>query len=126
MKHTTEEIDKVIHDALNREEAEFYDQLGEQSLLEMSLGVFQGKNKGIYILTIIVSVLLFAGFVYCAIQFFQTENTREMIIYGAIAFYCILSVTAVKLWHWMQMNTNQVLREMKRLELQISALASKK
>jgi len=125
MKNNSEEIDKIIHEALGKEEAEFYDQLGEQSLLEMSLGVFRGRNKFIYILTLVVSFVFVGIFIYCAIEFFKAETVKEMIIYGAIGFYSIISITAIKLWHWMQMNTNQILREMKRLELQVSTLASK-
>jgi len=125
MKQSNEHIDKIIHEALSKEEAEFYDQLGEQSLLEMSLGVFQGRNKGIYILTMIMSFLLFGGFVYCAIQFFKVDNTREMLIYAAIGFWCMMGVSGIKLWHWMQMNTNSILREMKRQELQITTLTAR-
>jgi len=125
MKKTNEEIDQIIHEALSKEEAEFYDQLGEQSLLEMSLGVFQGKNKFIYILTTIMAFAWFVGFVICVVRFIEAETTRELITYAAAGFWCILSVTAIKLWHWMQMNTNRVLREMKRLELQIATMAEK-
>lgn len=125
MKKTNEQIDKIIHEALSKEEAEFYDQLGEQSLLEMSLGVFQGKNKVIYILTTIMAFVWFVGFIFCVVRFIEAETTRELITYAAAGFWCILSVTAIKLWHWMQMNTNRILREMKRLELQIAAVAEK-
>lgn len=126
MKHSNEEIDKIIHEALSKEEAEFYDQLGDQNLLEMSLGVFQGKNKVIYIIVTLMALVWFAGFVYCAIKFYHAESTRDMVMYAGIGIWCIISVTAIKLWHWMQMNTNRILREMKRLELQIAAVAEKK
>jgi hypothetical protein len=121
MKHTDEQIDKVIHDALSEEEALFYDQLGEQNILEMSLGVFQGKNKNIYILTMVMSFIIFGVFVFCAIEFYNAETTRSMLIYGAVAGWCMIIVAFIKLWHWMQMNNNILLREMKRLELQIAA-----
>lgn len=121
MKTKEEEIDKIIQQALSKEEAEFYDQLGEQSLIEMMLGVFKGKNKVIYIITIIMSFVLFGVFVYCAIQFYEAETTREMLIYGGIGMWCMIGVMGIKIWHWMQMNTNRILREMKRLELQIAS-----
>ena len=122
MKITDEKIDKIIHEALNKEEAAYYDQLGEQSLLEMSLDVFKGRNKGIYIITVIMSLVLFGGFVYCAIEFYNSPDIKQMLIYGGIGFWCILGVTGIKLWHWMQMNTNRVIRELKRLELQIASM----
>ena len=124
MKHTNEQIDKIIHEALTKEEAAFYDQLGEQNIVEMTLGVFQGKNKGLYILTFIMSLILFGAFVFCMFKLYHAETTKAMILYGAGAFWSIISVLGIKIWYWMQMNTNSILREMKRLELQIAALSS--
>ncbi|HNP18037.1 MAG TPA: hypothetical protein PKL31_06355 [Fulvivirga sp.] len=126
MKHTDEQIDKIIHDALSKEEAQFYDQLGEQNILDMSLGVFQGKNKGFYVMILIVSFVIFGFFIFCAIEFYNAETTRDMLIYGAMGGWAIISVGFVKIWHWLQMNTNSLLREIKRLELQIAAMAAQK
>jgi hypothetical protein len=126
MKNSNEQIDKIIHEALTQEEAKFYDQLGEQSILEMSIGVFKGKNRGIYLLTFIMSFVLFGVFVFCAIEFYNAETTKEMLLFGGIGFWCMIGVTATKMWYWMQMNTNSILREMKRLELQIAALTNEK
>ncbi|MTI40942.1 DUF6768 family protein [Fulvivirga lutimaris] len=121
MKNTNEQIDKIIYEALSKEEAEFYDQLGEQNIIDMTLGVFKGKNKNLYILTFIMAFLLFGAVVYCSVQFYHADTLKEMLIYLGIALWCMMSVGFIKIWHWMQMNTNSVLREMKRLELQIAA-----
>jgi hypothetical protein len=122
MKNSNEQIDKIIHEALTQEEAKFYDQLGEQNILDMTLGVFQGKNKILNILTGAMSFLLFGVFVYCTFKFYNAETTRSMLIYGAASGWSIMSVGLIKLWYWMQMNTNSILREMKRLELQIASM----
>ncbi|MEQ9165441.1 MAG: DUF6768 family protein [Fulvivirga sp.] len=121
MKNTNEQIDKIIYEALSKEEAEFYDQLGEQNIIDMTLGVFQGKNKNLYILTFIMAFLLFGGVVYCGVQFYHAETVKEMLVYIGIGFFCMTGVMGIKMWHWMQMNNNVILREMKRLELQIAA-----
>lgn len=121
MKKTDEEIDRLIHEALSKEEAEYYDQLGEQSVIEMALGVFQGRNKVIYIITLFASIALFATVIWSGIKFYESEAIRDMLIYGAIGFWCMIGVMGVKIWYWMEMNTNRILREMKRLELQIAA-----
>jgi hypothetical protein len=126
MKNNEEQIDKIILEALSKEEAGYYDKLGEQSILDMSLGVLRGKNKGIYLLTIIFSFLLFGVFVYSAIKFFKAQDIIEMLRYGAIGFFSILSITAIKIWYWMQMNTNALQREMKRIEIQLAALLNEK
>jgi len=125
MKNSNEEIDKIIHDALSEEEAQFYDKLGEQSLIEQTLGIYQGRNKYAYIAALVVSIILLGIFVYCGIEFFNAESSRDMVISGTIGFFCIVMIMGIKINHWMQMQTNRVLREMKRLELQIAAMAEK-
>jgi len=125
MKNSNEEIDKIIHEALSQEEAKFYDELGEQSVLEQTLGVYQGKNKGLYIAALVASIIILGVFVYCGIEFFNADTPREMVIFGAVGFFCLIMIMGIKIYHWMQMQTNRVLREMKRIELQIAAMAEK-
>ncbi len=45
MKTNMEDIDQLIKDTLTQEEAKFYDDLEEQSFLQMVLGIFSGKNS---------------------------------------------------------------------------------
>jgi hypothetical protein len=49
----------------------------------------------------------------------------ELIKWAAAAFICILMVSMLKLFSWMQMNKNALMREIKRLELLISSLTHK-
>ncbi|MEO1051310.1 MAG: DUF6768 family protein [Bacteroidota bacterium] len=125
MKKSNDTIDEMIKKALSEEEAEFYDQLDEQSLPEMFTGLFQGKQKWLTILTAFMQLMLFIVAVICAVNFLQTEALREMIIWGAGFFLFFMAVTTLKMWHWMQIDKNALMREMKRLELQVAALASK-
>jgi hypothetical protein len=126
MKNNEDQIDKIIIEALSKEEAGYYDKLGEQSIFDMFLGVFKGKNKGIYLLTMLISILQFGVFVYAVIVFFNSNDIIEMLRYGAIGFLCMLSIVAVKIWYWMQMNTNTLQRELKRIEIQLAALIQEK
>ncbi len=126
MKNKMTEIDELIKQTLNEEEADFYNELDEQNVLEMLGGLFHGKNRWIMILLNIVMVVVFVIFIYCLINFLSTENTNELLRWGAGGFLCLTSILLVKLFVWMQMDKNAILREMKRLELQISSLAAKK
>ena len=125
MKNKMEEIDNLIKETLTKEEAEFYDSLDEQNLFEMVGGLFKTKNRWLIILMNIVQVISFVLFVYCAIQFFDVEETNELIKWGAGGFLFLMMSTFIKLFSWMQMDKNAILREMKRLELQISSIANK-
>lgn len=115
--NNTEDIDKLIKETLTQEEAKFYDELDEQSFLKMIFGIFKGKNSWLNILMAIMQVVFFFAFVYCTIQFFKTEVTNELIkwaVFGSLSFF---SSAFLKLFSWMQMDKNVLLREIKRLEL---------
>jgi len=125
MKNNMEDIDQLIKDTLTQEEAKFYDELNEQNVLGMLGGLFQGKNAWLLVIMNIMIVIFFALFVYCVIQFFNTDVTNELIKWGIGSFVFLMAVSMLKIFAWMQMDKNALLREMKRLELQVSSLATK-
>ncbi|TDI66965.1 MAG: hypothetical protein E2O88_08470 [Bacteroidetes bacterium] len=122
MKTNKEEIDELIHQALSEDEAKFYDQLGEQSILEMVGGLFQGRLKWITALMMIIMTILFVIGVFSLVQFFKVEGLRLMMTWAGAFFLCMMAVALLKLFSWMQMDKNAILRELKRLELQVSML----
>ncbi len=126
MKKDIEKIDELIKEALTHEEAKFYDELGEQNVLEKFGGIFKGKMGWLAIIMNIMVLVFFGLLVYCLIQFLNAEATNELIKWGAGMFTSMLMMSMLKLYFWMQMDKNDILRELKRLELQISALAHKK
>ncbi|WP_296385759.1 DUF6768 family protein [Winogradskyella sp.] len=125
MKTNTEDIDKLIKETLTQEEAKFYDDLEEQNLLQMVFGLFSGKNSWIVIVMSIVQVIFFGLFIYCAIQFFNVEATNDLIKWGIFGTICLMASSMLKLFSWMQMDKKAIIREIKRLELQVSSLSGK-
>ena len=125
MKNDLEEIDQLIKETLTQEEAKFYDELEEQNMLEMVGGLFQGKNKWIMYLMNIMTIFFFGLFVYCLVQFFNTDSTNELIKWSFGGLMFLLGMSMLKIFAWMQMDKNAILREMKRLELQVSSLSGK-
>jgi len=125
MKTHMEDIDKLIKDTLTQEEAKFYDELEEQNVFQMLGGLFQGKNKWIMLMMNFMTLVFLALFIYCTVQFFNTEETNELIKWGIGGFVFLLGVSMLKVYAWMQMDKNALLREMKRLELQVSSLSGK-
>jgi len=125
MKNNMEEIDKLIRDTLNQEEAKFYDALEEQGISQMLFGLFKGKNAWINILLNIMIVIFFGLLIYSGAQFFDSETTEGLIKWGFGSLIFFLCVTVLKLYAWMQMDKYAILREMKRLELQVMSLSGK-
>ncbi|MEM9548908.1 MAG: DUF6768 family protein [Bacteroidota bacterium] len=125
MKNEMEEIDKLIKDTLSEEEAKFYDVLDEQNIFEMLFGLFRGKNAWVNILLNIMTLVFFVLFIYSGFQFFSAETTSGLLKWGFGSLIFILCVSMLKLYAWMQMDKYAILREMKRLELQVMSLSSK-
>jgi hypothetical protein len=125
MKNNMSEIDQLIKDTLTKEEAAFYASLEEQGLFEMVTGLFRGKNAW-FLITINIMIFIFLGLlVYCCIQFFNAASVEALIKWGFGSFIALLSLSMLKVYAWMQMDKNAILREMKRLELQVMSLSTK-
>jgi len=125
MRKEFEEIDLLIKEALTEEETTFYDSLDEQNVFQMLGGVFAGKNKWIIIMMNIVSFIALGFFIYCTIQFFNTDITNDLIKWSIGGMFCVLMISMLKLFVWMQMDKNSIIRELKRLELQVATLSPK-
>ena len=123
MSKEIDEIDKIIKEALTQEEAKFYDELEEQNLFQMVGGIFKGKLGWLILIMNIMTVVFFGLFVYCVVQFFETSITNELIKWGLGSVIFLISISMLKLFVWMQMDKNALLREMKRLEIQVLSLS---
>ncbi len=125
MKAEKEKIDQLIKETLNKEEAKFYDQLEEQNLFEKLGEVYKGKLGWLAIVMNIAHLLIFGFFIFCTIQFFKVDETNTLIKWGSGGFLCLIAMAMLKLFVWMQMDKNDTLRELKRLELQLAAILGK-
>jgi hypothetical protein len=119
-------LDQAIRQALSAEDAEFLAKFEkEQPLHEQMLGAFSGPLGGWNIFAALITFGMFGAFCYCIWQFFQASELRDLIFWSAAALFSAIAVAMLKMWFWMEMHKNQVLREVKRLELQIARLAAR-
>lgn len=125
MKNKMEDIDQLIKETLSQEEAAFYDSLDEQNLIQMLMGLFKGKNAWLLVVTNIMTIIFFGFFIYCGVQFLKVETTDELIKWGLGTLILLINISVLKIYAWSQMDKNAILREMKRLELQVMSLSGK-
>lgn len=125
MKTNMEDIDKLIKETLTREEAKFYDELDEQNLFQMLSGIFKGKNTWLAIIMNIMNAIIFGLLIYCIIQTMDVEKTNDLILWVGAVILCFLTMGMIKIYMWMQIHKNAIIRELKRLELQVSSLSGK-
>lgn len=125
MKNNMEDIDKLIKETLSKEEAKFYEDLEEQNVLQMLTGLFHGKNKWLMYVMNFMTFIFFALFVYCLVMFFGTDQTNDLIKWGIGGLMFLMALSMLKLFAWLQMDKNALLRELKRLELQLLSLSGR-
>jgi len=117
------EFDDKIRQALRAESDSVWKDAEEQNLFEQALGVMRGKQKLLSIMVSIVVAAFFGFMVYTVFRFFGAETTRTQIAWAAGFMFSNAAIGMLKLWFWMQMDKNAVIREVKRLELQVATLA---
>lgn len=125
MKTNMENIDELIKETLTQEEAKFYDELGTQGIWGMFGEIFKGKLGWLAIIMNIVNLFVFGLLIYCLIQFFNVTETNDLIKWGMGIVICIMFNSMIKLYAWLQMDKNAIIREIKRLELQVSSLSGR-
>ena len=119
-------IDAKIRRALEATDTDLADEFdGDQSMMEMVFDVFRGTQKWLTFLAIFWGLAFMAGSVFGIIQLFKAQETHEHILWGLGVMFCFSAVAMMKIWFWMQMNRNSILREIKRVELQVARLAGK-
>ena len=125
MKNEYQEIDKLITEALTKEEAKYFKELEEQPIHQQVFGLYKGKMKWVTLYATLIMLPLFGLAVYAGYKFFTIDDTVIMIRWGAIMFLAWMATGFIKLFNWNQMDKNALIREMKRLEFQLSLLSKK-
>jgi hypothetical protein len=119
-------LDQAIRQALSAEDAEFLARFEKEAPLhEQVLGTFTGQWAALNVFAALLTFAIFGAFAYCVWNLFETTDVRETVLWSAGALWTALAVGMLKMWFWMEMQKNAILREMKRLELQVARLAAR-
>lgn len=115
-----DDLDRKIEAALSAEDRAILEKFGEQGVFGQWFGVYDGAVRGIAVFATMVTFALFFAAVYCGWRFLAAVEAIDAARWGAGAVLLIVMVGYLKLWFWLRMESNRVLREIKRLELQIA------
>lgn len=119
-------LDRAIREALSKEDADFLARFESQSTpVAEVLDTFRGQWALMNAFAAFISFALFAAFVYFVWQMLSAVDLRDIVLWSVGAIIAMLGVAMLKMYFWMEMNKNVVLREVKRLELQVARLASR-
>ncbi len=116
------ELDKMIETTLNEEDRAFLARLErEPGYFRQVGGLLSGQLGWINFLLMIVQAVLFFAGVWCAWEFFQTTEVIMALRWGLSATVLMIGGTVLKIGTlWPTLQANRVLREIKRLELQLA------
>ncbi|WP_420387422.1 DUF6768 family protein [Roseivirga sp.] len=125
MNKSEKEFDELIQQALSKEEAQYFNEMGEQNLPQMLVGLYKGKNSWLNIVTTVVHLAIFAVSVYTLIEMLGAEETNDKLEWMFYTLIGFIAMVLLKIWSWNQMDKNALLREIKRLEYQVSLLSKR-
>lgn len=126
MNNSEKEFDHLIQEALSKEEAKYFNKLGEQNVPQMVLGLYKGKNSWLNIVITIINLVVLGLGIYSFVEMLAAEETMLKIEWMFYTITCFLLMMMFKIWSWNQMDKNAMMREIKRLEYQVSLLSKSK
>lgn len=91
--------------------------VAEPNIAEEVIVAFRGRNRWLTTFVFVLSLGFFLGAVWAGIRFHGAETVTAQLRWGGLSLLFILMVSFIKVWIWLEMHTNRVLRELKRVEL---------
>lgn len=118
-------IDERIRKSLSSEDQAFLAELDAGGTLYRDVtAIFQGRLRWLNVLGWLVGFVLFAVAVFCGWHFVTETDLRTMQLWGAGGALALSGIGLIKLWTWSEIQANAIVREIKRVELQVASLAA--
>lgn len=115
-----DEIDRKIADALSAEDRELLARFGDQGAVAQWFGIYQGPIRWMAAYATVLTFVLVIAAVYCSWRLFGTTELVETMRWSTGIIVLMIMVGFLKMWFWQRMESNRLLREIKRIELQIA------
>jgi hypothetical protein len=119
-------LDDKIAETMDGEAREMMDNYGKElGLFGLIAESFRGKLKFLVMMVFLLVLVFAVLLVYCAVYFFTTETLEMKLNWMAGGLTALFIIGLLRLWYLMELNRLSVIREVKRLELQIALLRRK-
>lgn len=117
-------IDELISGALSAEDRALLASHGEPGYLSQAFGLFRGPMAPVMWLVYIAAGAAFLAGAYALWQMFSTSEALVAVKWGIASLFLFQVTTLCKTFMGSHMEANRMLRELKRVELQLSLLRS--
>ncbi len=95
----------------------------DQGLLEMIKGSYRSGMRRWMILINIVIIAVSIVMVWTGYRFFTAGNLEGYVYWGVCLLLSAYAQIAMKQWVWMEMSRTSLMREIKRVELEVARLS---
>jgi len=113
--------EQTIDEALGAEEQELLRSIGDEpGYIEQALGIFSGRLGWVNGVLMLVQGVAFAGGAWAAWNFFSADDVLTALRWGLPAAVLLLMSLTIKMALWPSIQTNRLMRELKRIELQVA------
>lgn len=110
------DLDRKIQAALRRDAPN--DPISDEpNLTEEVLTAFRGRHRWLSLLVIKAQIAAVLGLGFTGYKFYQAVDVASQLRWGGLGVALLLIIALIKIWFWMEMQSNRVLREVKRVEL---------
>jgi hypothetical protein len=119
------DLDQAIRESLSSEDTELFDRLGaDQALHRQVLATFEGQLRWFNIVGWIAGFVLFGVASVSAWRFVQAQELGDMLRWGAASALAFAGIALIKVWFWLELQKNAIVREVKRLEVRVASLTA--
>jgi hypothetical protein len=118
-------LDQTVRESLSPEDAILFDTLAaDQALHRQLLAPFGGQLRWFNAAGWIIGLVLFAAACILGWRFTSAESLQDALRWGAAAALALAGVALVKVWFWLELQKLAIVREVRRLEVQVASLSS--
>ena len=115
------DVERMIDEALAKEERALLASIGEEpAYVTQALALFDGRTGWVNLVLMVTQAVAFLGGIWAAVRFFAATDALEALHWGLPAAVLILGALVLKTALYPVIQTNRLLRELKRLELQVA------
>jgi hypothetical protein len=94
----------------------------DRSLFGMLFRVFSGQLRRWAAFAMVLTLGFVGLTLWCGYEFFTATTGDARVYWGVLALAAFHALSMFKLWFFMEMNRNSVLREVKRVEIELARL----
>ena len=115
------DLDRMILEALDDEEREVLRAIGDEpGFFAQAFGLFGGRTGWVNVVVMIVQSIAFFIGLWAAWHFFGADDAVSQLRWGLPAAVLLILSAIMKMALLPRMETNHIIRELKRLELQLA------